>query len=144
MKDNVNRYRLLLVDDNPDDIQLATLALQRVNRPLQMEVLTDGQAAVEAILHQNPDLVIMDLNLPLLNGLEILKKVRPMYPPGTLPMIVLTTSNAEKDLLRAQALGCDEFHVKPLSFHEFVRLLEGILDRWLVRKTTPENVCKNP
>jgi CheY-like chemotaxis protein len=126
-------FRILLVDDNPDEIDLARLALGQLDWPLEIETAINGSQAVDMIVGavRRLDLVLLDLNLPLLSGLDVLKRVRAVFPRGSLPIIILTTSQDPKERARAIALECDEFHVKPLSYEKSVALFRDLLARWL-------------
>ena len=125
--------RILLVDDNRDEVDLALLALQRVSRNLVVATADNGQAALDMILNvqKRPDLVLLDLNLPMLSGLEVLRQARASGPARQLPIVMLTTSQDPRDEAHAVQAGCDGFFIKPLSFQESISLLRGVLDRWL-------------
>lgn len=129
----MNRPRILVVDDNPDDLRLVELALKRSGRDIRLDFVEDGCQACERLLAAGaaPDITILDVNLPLMNGFDVLRKVR-AAPEGRDAVIVMMTSSSNPDDEKvAHAEGCSAFHVKPMGYHDFVALMSGILDRWL-------------
>lgn len=122
--------RVLLVEDTDDEIQLAKLAFSRLGFRTLLEVLETGGAAVQRLLEERqslPDLVLLDLNLPLLSGVEVLRRVRQRHPKGTLRIVIYTTSANQADREACLAEGCDDYVVKPTGFGDAVRLLESLL-----------------
>ena len=125
--------QVLVVEDDPDQAALARAAIGKARRNVTTQVLDNGRAALAALTAPGapPALTLLDINLPLINGLDVLRKVR-AHERTTQPVIVvLTTSNTEADRALALAAGCNEFHVKPMGYADFVKLIEGILARWL-------------
>lgn len=121
--------RVLLVEDNPDEVYLARMALGRTGVALEIELARDGREAVASLLHGGhaPDLVLLDLNLPLMNGVEVLRAIRPTLPLGALRVVIYTTSASLEDRRLCLEAGCDEYHVKPMGFDETVALLKSLL-----------------
>lgn len=130
--------RLLLAEDNAADVFLMEAALQHAGVALEFVVARDGVEAL-AVLQEGgdlPDAVVLDLNMPRMNGFEVLEAVRSDPRLAGLQVIVLTTSSASVDRERAQALGADAYITKPLAFDEFTALA-GRLDE-LVQPPVPQ------
>ncbi len=130
------KQRVFIVDDNPADIELTRLAFEEGKVPVSFEVADNGSEAVEfiraiaAAKRDKPDLVILDLNLPRLNGSEVLAFARKQNQLRDLPIVMLTSSNAHNDRIRCMALGATEYLVKPDRFEDFV-LMAQRLGRYL-------------
>jgi CheY-like chemotaxis protein len=125
---------ILLIEDNPGDVELMREALQgRVETP-ELTVARDGLEACELLAaseHRGalaPDLIILDLNMPRMDGREFLELLHEHPLRQRIPIVVLTSSNAARDSERALELGSDAYHVKPLDFGGFVRTVDRILD----------------
>jgi len=125
-------YRLLVVEDTPSDTLLLRYALDQNGVPHELTVLDDGEKAIQfvdkASAESKPALIIIDLNLPKRDGIEVLKKYRssPTYVDSTIA--VLTSSDSPRDRQRAETLGADAYLHKPLHLHEFVELGQTIRD----------------
>jgi DNA-binding response OmpR family regulator len=127
---------ILIVDDEPTIVEVVELYLQREG----FKVLTaaDGAAALEVIRHQRPDLVVLDLMLPGISGLEITRQLR---AEGTLPIIMLTARSEEIDRVVGLELGADDYVTKPFSPRELVARVKAVLRRALPPGGTPERVA---
>lgn len=125
--------RILFVEDNPDDALLARTAIARSGRNVSLEFAENGRDALALLLPPSPlpDITFLDINLPLVSGLDVLRAVREHVTEPAPVIIVMTTSPAPDERDRAIAYGCTEFHVKPISFSEFMRTIVSVLDRWL-------------
>jgi two-component system response regulator len=129
---------ILLVEDNPDDEELTRLALQESRLLNELVVARDGEEALEylfdtkgkgnALLH----LVLLDLKLPKVDGLEVLKRLRANERTRFLPVVILTSSKEEKDLLSGYSLGCNSYIQKPVDFAQFVEAIVQLRMYWLV------------
>lgn len=138
MKDS---YAILLVEDNPADIQITRRALRDSAVPVELIVVRDGQEAVDYLLRQGsyankadwrrPDLVLLDLNLPRVNGRELLQKIRKTPGLQMVPVVVLSTSNRLEDVRDSYALGANTYVEKPQDFNRFVSILQTIQRYWL-------------
>ena len=139
--------RILLVEDNEDDIELTVLAFQRSNLVNEVIVARDGVEAL-AILHgtgdtppqPHPVVVLLDLKLPRVDGFEVLEKIRQHPSTKLLPVVVLTSSAQERDLVRTYASGANSYIVKPVDFEQFVGSAQQIGMYWLMlNRNPPEN-----
>src|ERR671931_1292749 len=123
-----DRKVVLLVEDNPDDRDLALRAFQRHDLGGAVEVAADGQAALDYLhrpgpdrqLRPLPDVVLLDLKLPKVDGLEVLRRIRASDRTRLLPVVMLTSSAEEQDLVQSYSLGANSYVRKPVSFTEFV------------------------
>ncbi|MCG8423999.1 MAG: response regulator [Proteobacteria bacterium] len=129
---------LLLVEDNPGDIRLTQKALQKAKLQNRLHVVKDGIEAL-AFLHKSephgpavrPDLILLDLNLPKKSGWEVLAELKADPDLRRIPVIVLTTSNAESDVLEAYNLHANCYIKKPVSVSELIRVVQTLEDFWI-------------
>jgi two-component system response regulator len=134
------RKVVLLVEDNPDDRELALRAFERHELDADLEVMDDGQAALDYLLSPGPGgelrplprLVLLDLKLPKVDGLEVLRRLRADPRTRLLPVVMLTSSAEEQDLVRSYSLGANSYVRKPVSFTEFVEAARELGLYWLV------------
>lgn len=133
--------RILLVEDNPDDVELARRALQRCGRPVELAVAEDGVAALELLSGAPadglPDLVLLDLKLPRLGGLDVLSRLRAAPDTSQIPVVVLTTSLEERDLREAYRRGANSYLRKPVNFDEFAAMVRDLVRYWLDLNQSP-------
>lgn len=127
---------ILLVEDNLDDIELATRALENVSG-MAMDVVRDGQQALDYLFKRGeyeaaltPDLVLLDLHLPKIDGLQVLQTIRESTELVSLPVIMLTSSDRKEDIATAYALGVNTYIQKPTEFAQFSSGLEVIRMYW--------------
>lgn len=127
--------RILLVEDDPDHAELVRRGLEPHEPPIELTVVGDGEAALSHLdrLERNalPHLVLLDLRLPRMGGLALLRAVRSRPALCQLACVVLTTSDAERDVLAAQELHADSYLVKPGDRASFARLVREVEPRWL-------------
>lgn len=138
---------ILLVEDNPTDAELALRALKKHNLANRIEWVKDGAEALDFLFgrgkfadQQNsplPRVVLLDLNLPKLNGLEVLKALRADPRTAALPVVVLTSSREEKDMVAAYRLGVNSFVSKPVAFDEFAKTVADMGFYWLLVNKLP-------
>ena len=131
---------ILLVEDNPDDEALAVRALQRNNIVNEIAVVRDGREALDYLLDESkplPALVLLDWKLPKVSGLEVLQRVRATDRTALLPVVILTTSQEEQDLLDGYRSGCNSFIRKPVDFAQFSEALRQLQLYWLVINEAP-------
>ena len=127
---------ILLVEDNPGDVELTEDALCRSKVAVKVSVVSDGEDAMEFLRRpreQNdagPDLVLLDLNLPRKDGMEVLREMRADPDLKHIPVVILTTSEAERDILASYQLGANCFISKPVDLSEFRKVVESIDDFW--------------
>ena len=126
--------RVLLVEDDPGDAQLMRIAFTETHPDADLRVATDGEAALQAIMHpdERPDLVLLDLNLPRLTGHEVLEAVRDAGEPGAArtPVVVLTTSSARADVQRSYELGARSHITKPREIDELFATVATLARYW--------------
>ena len=135
---------ILMVEDNPGDVRLTRAALRGCKVLNDVHVVEDGVAALD-YLHQRPpyeaavrpDLVLLDLNLPRMDGREVLAAIKSDPVLKIIPVVVLTTSEAEEDVLRAYHLAANCYVTKPVDLHQFTRIVQGLEDYWLTIVTLP-------
>lgn len=133
--------RILLVEDNEDDVELTRLALARARYPVTMEHVRSGEECLDLLRRDDllvPDLLLLDLNMPRMDGREVLQVIVADARLRHLPVIVLTTSDAAADVLQSYRLRCNAYVVKPADFRSFVAALDSLLDFWLTVALLPE------
>jgi len=137
MKDN-KIVEILLVEDNPGDIRLTQEAFKEGNIPHNLETVMDGDLAIKYLFREagfensiRPDLILLDLNLPKKDGREVLAKIKSDTVLKRIPVVVLTTSNAETDILRAYDLHANCYITKPVDFNRFIDVIDAIERFWL-------------
>ena len=129
---------VLLVEDNPDDVELTRRAFDKSNITNQLVVASDGQAALDYLfasgVHADramPHVVLLDLKLPKIGGLDVLRRVRADERTKRLPVVVLTTSNEERDIAGSYDLGANSYVRKPVDFAQFVVAARHLVLYWL-------------
>ena len=135
---------ILLVEDSPGDVRLTREALRDTNRPIHLNVAADGAEAM-AILNREgvhadalrPDLILLDLNLPKVDGREVLARIKRDAGLNTIPTVILTTSDAEADIERSYQLQANCYVTKPVQLDAFETLVKSINDFWLTRVSLP-------
>jgi two-component system, chemotaxis family, response regulator Rcp1 len=135
---------ILLVEDNPGDVRLIREALRDGKVWNNPHVVNDGQAALDFVFRREPyadkprpDLVLLDLNLPKKDGREVLKVIKSDPDLKRIPVVVLTTSKEEEDVLRAYNLAANCYVTKPVEFDEFMKVIRMIEDFWLTIVALP-------
>lgn len=138
---------ILLVEDNPDDVDLTQRAFQRAGFPRPLDVVEDGLEALDylfgrgAFAHRAqeplPSLVLLDLKLPRLDGHQVLRQIRADARTRFLPVVILTSSDEEKDLVESYSQGCNSYVRKPVSYTEFVEAARQLGVYWLELNRTP-------
>lgn len=138
---------ILLIEDSPADILITQEALEQAKLLNTIHVVEDGIEAMAYLRRQNhyatarrPDLILLDLNLPKMNGREVLAEIKADPSLKLIPVVVLTTSQAEEDVLRAYNLHANCYVVKPVEFASFVRAVQSIHHFWFTVVTLPSEV----
>jgi chemotaxis family two-component system response regulator Rcp1 len=136
---------ILLVEDNEGDARLFREVLQETNRTVRLHVVSDGLEAMAFLRYQGPhlhaprpDLILLDLHMPKMDGLEVLAKVKADPWLKTIPIIVLTTSQAEPDIVQSYQLMANCYLTKPGEWKEFESLVKSLNDFWLTSVTFPK------
>jgi two-component system response regulator len=138
---------ILLVEDNPDDAELTMRAFAKAKIANQIVHVTDGQEALDYLFSTGahadrdpeaaPTMVLLDLNLPRLNGLDVLKAMRADPRTRRVPVVMLTSSNEERDLIASYDLGANSFVRKPVDFAQFLEAAQQLGMYWLVLNQQP-------
>jgi len=144
MKMSTKPLEILLVEDNKGDIGLITEFLSDAKVITNIHIAEDGEEAIRFLCSKDkflgstlPDIIILDLNLPKKDGREVLKEIKENDDLKNIPVIILTTSSAEKDILRVYDLHANAYIVKPLDFDEFMKVIKSITDFWFKAVTLP-------
>ncbi len=137
----MNKNIILLVEDNPDDEALTIRALKKDNIVNEIIVARDGAEALDYLygngsykdrnMSIQPELIILDLKLPKIDGIEVLRKIRSEKKTELLPVIILTSSNEEKDLINSYSLGANSFIRKPVDFNQIIEAAKQLKLYWL-------------
>lgn len=137
---------ILLVEDNPKDLELALLALEQSQLANDVVTVRDGVEALDYLFRQgqfagrdegNPAVVLLDLKLPRLDGLQVLEKIRSDDSLHSVPVVMLTTSREEKDLVKSYRLGVNAYVIKPVAFQSFVDAIQDLGVFWAVLNEPP-------
>jgi two-component system, chemotaxis family, response regulator Rcp1 len=138
MINNMNPVNLLLIEDNPGDIKLIQETLKENRFLAELTVITDGEEALNFLkrrgeyeFEQHPDLILLDLNLPKLNGQEILSEIKKDEELKRIPVIVLTSSTEEKDIYRSYNLNANCYITKRVDLDNFIKVIRSIENFWL-------------
>lgn len=142
-----HEVEILLVEDNPSDAELTLRALTKHNLANHVVVVTDGEEALDFIFARNtfsdrnfenrPKVILLDLNLPKVNGLEVLKVLKKNERTRGIPVVVLTSSSEERDIVESYRLGVNSYIVKPVNFDKFIASVKEIGFYWLLLNQPP-------
>jgi two-component system, chemotaxis family, response regulator Rcp1 len=139
---------ILLVEDNPGDVALTREALAIAGTAHRLHVVADGTDAVDFLFRRGrfagaprPDIVFLDLNLPNKDGRAVLSEIKADANLAQIPIVVLTTSQADEDILRAYQLHANCYIIKPIDFHQFLRIVVSIEEFWLGVVKLPGKTC---
>jgi two-component system response regulator len=131
---------ILLVEDNPDDVELTIRAFRKVNLANDMDVVTDGEEALKYLKeHESslPVVVLLDLKLPKIDGLEVLRRMRAAESTRLLPVVIMTSSKEERDLIDGYRFGANSYIRKPVNFEQFVDSVRTLGMYWLLLNEPP-------
>jgi chemotaxis family two-component system response regulator Rcp1 len=130
--------QILMVEDNPDDIELTVEALKGARVPNRLTVVQDGEEALSYLRCRGkyaqalrPDLILLDLNMPRKNGRDVLQEIKNDPKLKRIPVVILTTSQAEDDILHTYDLHANCYITKPMDFNQFLKVVRSIEDFWL-------------
>jgi two-component system, response regulator len=142
-----NDVEILLVEDNPNDVELTLHALKKNNIVNRMEIVRDGAEALDYLfatgmyaqrdINQHPKVVLLDLKLPKIDGLEVLKRIKANPRTQPIPVVVLTSSREESDLVESYHLGVNSYIRKPVDFEQFTEAVRTIGMYWLLLNEPP-------
>jgi two-component system, response regulator len=138
---------ILLVEDNPEDLALALFALKKAPHPCSVQVLRDGEEALNYLFCRGPysaaptpprpRLILLDLKLPKLTGLEVLRELKKNASTRTIPVVIMTSSSQERDLLECYLEGANSYVQKPIDFGQFQLIINGLGSYWLTINQVP-------
>ena len=142
METTLAPFRILLVEDNPNDIEITRRALDKGQVKNELTIARDGQEALDILFGSRsktslPGLILLDLNLPRVDGREVLSCIKGDPLLKRIPVIVLTTSTREEDVVRTYDLGVNTFISKPVRFEDFIKVVAAIQEYWIVIATLP-------
>src|SRR6202050_4217133 len=138
--------RILMVEDDPKDVELTLTALEEYNLANEVVVAHDGEEALDYLYcrgkfagrsSDNPAVMLLDLKLPKIDGLEVLQQVKSDANLKMIPVVVLTSSHEERDMVTSYKLGVNAYVVKPVEFHEFVNAIKELGIFWAVINAAP-------
>ena len=146
--------RILVVEDDPNDVELTLTALADYNLANEVVVTRDGQQALDYLSCRgefsmrspgNPAVMLLDLKLPKVGGLEVLQQIKSDERLKLIPVVVLTSSHEERDMIRSYSLGVNAYVVKPVDFHEFVNAVKELGIFWgVINEPPPGSMEKLP
>lgn len=138
--------RILLAEDDPRDVELALEGLGATHLANEVQVVHDGEQALDYLYRRgpfadrplgNPALILLDLKMPLVSGLEVLQEIKQDEELRHVPVVMLTSSREERDLDEAYALGCNAYVVKPVNFRDFIDAVKSLGLFWAVLNEPP-------
>ena len=138
--------RILIVEDDPKDVELTLTALEEYNLANEVVVTRDGEEALDYLYcrgnfemrtSENPAVLLLDLKLPKVDGLEVLQQIKSDEKLKMIPVVVLTSSREERDMVASYKLGVNAYVVKPVDFHEFVNAIKELGIFWAVINEPP-------
>ncbi len=142
-----DEVEILLVEDNPTDVELTLRALKKNNLANKVHVVTDGEQALEFIfasgsykgrdINHKPRVILLDLKLPKVDGLEVLRKIKSDERTKNIPVVVLTSSKEERDRMESYRLGVNSYIAKPVDFSQFTKAVSELGLYWLLLNELP-------
>jgi two-component system, response regulator len=142
MPEGIAAIEILLVEDNASDVELALRAFKKNKLINSIQIVRDGEEALDYLLgkgnyaardiNQVPKLIITDLNMPKVNGIELLRQIKSVSLTRDIPVIVLTSSQEEQDIMETYRLGINSYMLKPVNFDQFVDSVRQIGFRWML------------
>lgn len=146
---NSDIIEILLVEDNPNDLELAMHALKKNNLANRIQVARDGQEALDFIcgrgawtgrlLKNGPRVILLDLKLPKVDGLDVLRAIKADENTRTIPIVIMTSSREERDLVESYRLGVNSYIIKPVDFAQFTEAVSHLGFYWLLLNKVPGN-----
>jgi CheY-like chemotaxis protein len=147
ISDNFQPIKILLVEDNVQDIEITQRAFARGRVRNELTVVRDGEEAIDYLYHRGkyqdpatsprPGMILLDLNLPKVGGLEVLQQIKKDDQLKQIPVIVLTVSQREEDVVRSYDLGVNTYIQKPVEFDNFMRVVNAVHEYWILIATLP-------
>ncbi len=137
---NPSLVEILLVEDNPNDVELTLHALTKYNLGNHIEVVRDGAEALDFLFGgpaTSPRVILLDLKLPKVDGLEVLKRIKGDPRTHSIPVVILTSSREERDIVESYSLGVNSYIVKPVDFGQFAESVRSLGLYWLLLNQPP-------
>lgn len=141
---NGRPMEVLLVEDNENDVELTKIGFRQARLAVNLQWVDNGEECMEFLRKEGkyadvptPDLILLDLNMPRMGGLEVLTEIGLDDHLKHLPIVVLTSSDAEKDVLMSYQLRCSSYIVKPIGFENFVKVIQSLTDYWFTVVVLP-------
>jgi len=144
---NLDQVEILLVEDNPYDVELTLTALKENNLTNKVHVLNDGAEALEFIFAAGahtqrnianvPKVILLDLKLPKVNGLEVLRRIKSDERTKSIPVVMLTSSQEERDVVESYKLGVNSYIIKPVDFNKFIDAVAKLSLYWVLLNRPP-------
>ena len=145
---DTNAVEILIVEDTPEDVELALRALRKANLTNKIQIVRDGAEAMEFIfaegkhsgrkVEDGPKVVLLDLKLPKIDGMEVLRRIKSDPRTKTIPVVVLTSSKEQKDVVESYQLGVNSYIVKPVNFERFAAAVQDLGMYWLLLNQPPK------
>ena len=145
---DTNAVEILIVEDTPEDVELALRALRKANLTNKIQIVHDGAEAMEFIfaegkhsgrkVEDGPKVVLLDLKLPKIDGMEVLRRIKSDPRTKTIPVVVLTSSKEQKDVVESYQLGVNSYIVKPVNFERFAAAVQDLGMYWLLLNQPPK------
>ena len=145
---DTNAVEILIVEDTPEDVELALRALRKANLTNKIQIVRDGAEAMEFIfaegkysgrkIEDGPKVVLLDLKLPKIDGMEVLRRIKSDPRTKTIPVVVLTSSKEQKDVVESYQLGVNSYIVKPVNFERFAAAVQDLGMYWLLLNQPPK------
>jgi len=136
------QVEILLAEDNPHDAEMTMRALRKINFANKMHWAKDGQEALDFLFGtppQSPKLVLLDIKMPKVDGIEVLRRIKTDERTRAIPVVVMTSSNEERDVLESYRLGVNSYIVKPVEFAAFVETVSKIGMYWMLTNRSPRS-----
>ncbi len=148
----MNSGYILLIEDNEDDVKLTQMAFKENNIKNELVIIYDGAEALDYIfckgaysdrdINNIPVLILLDIKLPKVDGIEVLRKIRANKRTKLIPVVILTSSNEEKDIINGYSLGCNSYVRKPVNFNDFSTAMKHLGLYWLVINEKPPKITE--
>ena len=143
-----NAVEILIVEDTPEDLELALRALRKANLSNRIQIARDGAEAIDFIfgegvhqgrqLENGPKVILLDLKLPKIDGREVLRRIKADSRTRSIPVVVLTSSKEQKDVVESYQLGVNSYIVKPVNFEGFAKAVQDLGMYWLLLNQPPQ------